>query len=65
MVNIDNTKTYDSILAKFFGGTFLGGISFIDMYSIPLYANEIRKLSKNIGFQYDIKTISGGRRITI
>jgi hypothetical protein len=58
-VYIDTGSTYDSILDKFFGGTFIGGVKSIEMYSTPLYITEIRKTINNLF------TPIGGRSIYI
>lgn len=64
-VYLDNTKSVNGVLEKFFAGTFDGGVKSIEMYSTPLYAIEIRDLIKNNLSQYNLYTPKGGRRVFI
>jgi hypothetical protein len=64
-VYLDGAKPVDGILDKFFAGTFEGGVKFIEMYSTPLYAIEVRDLIKNKLSIYDLYTPKGGRRVFI
>jgi hypothetical protein len=64
-VYLDNTKSVDGVLEKFFAGTFEGGVKSIEMYSTPLYATEIRDLIKNNLSQYNLYAPKGGRRVFI
>jgi len=62
---LDNTKQIDTILDKFFTGTFLGGVKDFQMLCTPLYTMEIKDIIKNITTKYNLKTIKGGRKIFI
>ncbi len=62
---IDTGATISGILEKFFGGTFMGGVSLIEMYSVPLYITEIRKIIDNSLISYDLSRPKGGRRIIL
>lgn len=64
-VYLDQTKSVDGVLEKFFAGTFMGGLKSIEMYSTPLYPTEIRDLIKNNLSQYDLYQPKGGRRVFI
>ena len=55
----------NSIIEKFFGGSFDGGVNFIEMYSVPLYITEIRDIIKNKLSSYNLYYPKGGRRIFI
>ena len=62
---LDNTKEINTVLDKFFTGTFLGGIKDFQMLCTPLYTMEIKEIVSNIKDKYDLKTINGGRKIFI
>lgn len=62
-LKLDQTKNVDDILSKFFAGSFMGGITSIKMYSIPLYVTEIREdIKQNYN---NINALRGGRRINL
>lgn len=61
----DTGATVDSILDRFFGGTFIGGVRSIDMYSTPLYLPEIRTIINNDLQPFNLFTPNGGRAIFI
>lgn len=62
-LKLDNDKIVDDLLVRFFSGTFMGGITSIKMYSIPLYITEIREdITKNYN---NIPIPQGGRRINL
>ena len=62
-LKLDEDKIVDDLLVKFFAGTFMGGITSIKMYSIPLYVTEIREdITKNYN---NIQIPQGGRRINL
>jgi len=64
-IYLDNQKTINTVLEKFFAGTFMGGVKSIDMYCLPLYTTEIRKIASNMADIYGLNTIKGGRQIFI
>jgi len=64
-IYLDPSKSINTILEKFFGGTFMGGVKKIEMYSIPLYTTEIKKEVQKIESTFGLKLIKGGRQIFI
>lgn len=64
-IYLDPEKSLDSILQNFFAGTFEGGVTFIEMYSIPLYITEIRDIITNDLESYNLYYPIGGRRVYI
>ena len=64
-VYLDLNKEIEGTIEKFFAGTFNGGVSFIEMYSIPLYVTEIRDIIKNKLQNYNLYYPKGGRRVFI
>jgi hypothetical protein len=62
---LDDQKSINTVLEKYFAGTFMGGVKSIDMYSIPLYSTEIKKNVYNTASIYGLNTIKGGRQIFI
>ena len=61
----DITKETDGVLQKFFAGSFTGGVKFIEMYSVPLYAIEIQDIVKNKLQSYNLYYPLGGRHVFI
>jgi hypothetical protein len=64
-IYLDPLKQKTGLLEKFFAGTFLGGVKFIEMYSIPLYGVEIKQLISTKLQDYDLYYPKGGRRVFI
>lgn len=64
-IYLDNNKNLENILERFFSGTFMGGVVSIDMYAIPLYVTEIRKLIEDNLQLYNLYLPKGGRRVFI
>jgi hypothetical protein len=64
-VLLDNTKHINTILEKFFAGTFLGGVKSFKMRCVPLYTVEVKKELRNIAGIYGLPIIKGGRQIFI
>jgi hypothetical protein len=62
---LDTNKKIDTVLEKFFAGTFTGGVKVFQMYCLPLYAFEIKKMVNNIADYYGLNVIKGGRKIFI
>lgn len=62
---LDNTKHINTVLEKFFAGTFLGGVKSFKMHCVPLYTVEVKKEFRSIADIYDLSTINGGRQIFI
>lgn len=62
---LDTDKKLDTVLEKFFAGTFTGGVKVFQMYCLPLYSFEIKKMVNNIADYYGLNVIKGGRKIFI
>jgi hypothetical protein len=62
---LDETKKINTVLEKFFAGTFLGGVKDFQMYCVPLYSVEVKKIVNTMANIYDLRTIKGGRKIFI
>ena len=62
---LDTDKKIDTVLEKFFAGTFTGGVKTFQMYCLPLYSFEIKKMVNNIADYYGLNVIKGGRKIFI
>ena len=62
---LDTNKKIDTVLEKFFAGTFTGGVKKFEMYCLPLYTVEIKKMVNNISNIYGLNVINGGRKIFI
>jgi hypothetical protein len=64
-ISLDNTKHINTVLEKFFAGTFLGGVKSFKMHCVPLYTVEVKKEFRSIADMYDLPIINGGRQIFI
>jgi hypothetical protein len=64
-VYLDDNKSVNGLLDKFFAGSFMGGVKLIDMYAIPLYVTEIIKIIKDNLQLYNLYLPKGGRRVFI
>jgi hypothetical protein len=62
-ISYDSNKEYNTILEKFFAGTFMGGITNFEMYITPLYLHEIRKQRDLYTTDFELFNITGGRII--
>lgn len=62
---VDTGTTKDGIIQKFFSGTFEGGVTSFEMYSVPLYITETRTIMQNNLQSYNLYYPNGGRRIFI
>jgi len=62
---LDNTKKIDTVLERFFAGTFMGGVKDLQMLCVPLYTMEIKEIVKSIKPKYGLRTINGGRKVFI
>jgi hypothetical protein len=62
---LDENKNLESVLDKFFAGTFYGGVRTIEFYNEPLGVDDVRKLIDNDFKNFNIKTLKGGRYINL
>lgn len=63
VINYDIDKPQNTILEKFFAGSFMGGIVTFEMYATPLYLHEIKVQRDLYTTQYNLFTVNGGRTI--
>jgi hypothetical protein len=61
----DTGATFNTVLDKFFAGTFNGGVRLIEMYSTPLYLTEIRSIINNDLQSFILFKPNGGRTIFV